>query len=186
MDLDRAPGVEGGSQFEAGLLFGLLVGEGHFGGDGRQAQITLRMHVRHEKLFRWLESSFPEGRLYGPYRHGGREYFQWMARGSFLREVLVPFLSGRRAFMDDYVAARFEAMCERYALRPEIGGPDEPPVLSSRSSIERVSLDPMTVRTSRAAEQTPALEQQVKPSHGLSSRSFPQRGGPRLVRRRGR
>jgi hypothetical protein len=106
----------GGSEFEGGLLFGLLVGEGHFGGDGRQAQVTLRMHVRHERLFRWLERTFPDGRLYGPYNHGGRQYFQWMARGPFLRERLVPFLAARRAYMDEHVAQRFEAMCARYGL----------------------------------------------------------------------
>ena len=106
----------GRSEFESGLLFGLLVGEGHFGGDGRQPHVTLRMHERHEKLFRWLESAFPEGRLYGPYHHGGRHYFQWMARGEFLREVLVPFLVARRAYMDDHVAARFDTMCARYDL----------------------------------------------------------------------
>src|SRR2546423_1884995 len=39
-----------------GYLIGVLAGEGHFGGDGRQPQVTLRMHVRHEKLFRWLEA----------------------------------------------------------------------------------------------------------------------------------
>lgn len=106
----------GRSEFEAGLLFGLLVGEGHFGGDGRQPQVTLRMHSRHERLFRWLEAAFPEGRLYGPYHHGGRDYFQWMARGEFLRQRLVPFLAARREWMDAYVAARFDAMCERYGL----------------------------------------------------------------------
>jgi len=109
--------LPGRSEFEAGLLFGLLVGEGHFGGDGRQPHVTLRMHVRHERLFRWLEAAFPGGRLYGPYRHGGRQYFQWMARGEFLRDVLVPFLAARREFMDAHVAGRFDDMCERYALR---------------------------------------------------------------------
>jgi hypothetical protein len=103
-------------EFDAGFLIGLLVGEGHFGGDGRQPQITLRMHERHEKLFRWLETSFPAGRLYGPYHHGGRDYFQWMARGPFLREFLVPLIAARRAWLDDHVAARFDAMCERYGL----------------------------------------------------------------------
>lgn len=106
----------GCSAFEAGLLFGLLVGEGHFGGDGRQPQVTLRMHQRHEGLFRWLERAFPESRLYGPYHHGGRHYFQWMARGEFLRSRLVPFLAARRRYMDAHVAARFEAMCEHYRL----------------------------------------------------------------------
>jgi hypothetical protein len=112
--------------FEEGLLFGLLVGEGHFGGDGRQPQVTLRMHVRHEGLFRWLERTFPEGRLYGPYRHGGREYYQWMARGSFLREGLVPFLAARRAYMDGYTAHRFDGMCARYGLEARAGSRDDP------------------------------------------------------------
>ena len=101
-----------------GYLLGLLAGEGHFGGDGRQAQITLRMHVRHEKLFRWLQAQFPEGRLYGPYHHGGRDYFQWMARGAFLRERLVPLVAAHRDLLDDYVAERFRQMCERYGLTP--------------------------------------------------------------------
>jgi hypothetical protein len=111
-------GLSGASEFEEGLLFGLLVGEGHFGGDGRQPQVTLRMHTRHERLFRWLEATFPEGRLYGPYRHGGREYFQWMVRGPFLREGLVPFLEARRDYMDDHVAQRYDRMCRRYRLEP--------------------------------------------------------------------
>lgn len=70
------------TQFEIGYLVGLLVGEGHFGGDGRSPQVTLRMHVRHEAIFRWIERTFPGGRLYGPYDHGGRHYLQWMARGN--------------------------------------------------------------------------------------------------------
>src|SRR4029079_14938199 len=76
-------GVAMPTQFDVGFLVGLLVGEGHFGGDGRQAQVTLRMHVRHEAIFRWLERTFPGGRLYGPYHHGGRDYLQWMAPGPY-------------------------------------------------------------------------------------------------------
>jgi hypothetical protein len=107
--------------FEEGFLLGLLVGEGHFGGDGRQPQVTLRMHVRHEALFRWIEARFPGGRLYGPYRHGGRHYYQWMARGSYLRERLVPLLHARRPFMDDYTASRFDEMCARYGITAGAG-----------------------------------------------------------------
>jgi len=86
------PETQGLTEVEIGIFVGLLIGEGHLGGDGRQPQITIRMHTDHETLFRWLERTFPGGRLYGPYEHGGRRYFQWMARGAYLREVLVPLL----------------------------------------------------------------------------------------------
>jgi hypothetical protein len=99
-----------------GFLIGLLAGEGHFGGDGRQPHVTLRMHIRHEATFRWLERSFPGGRLYGPYTHGGRSYFQWMARGAYLREHLAPLIHRHRHLLDDYVAARFDTMCRRYTI----------------------------------------------------------------------
>src|SRR5947208_16886705 len=80
------------TQFDIGFLVGLLVGEGHFGGDGRQAQVTLRMHVRHEAIFRWLERTFPGGRLYGPYNHRGRDYLQSMARRPSRRDESAPLL----------------------------------------------------------------------------------------------
>ena len=99
-----------------GFLLGLLAGEGHFGGDGRQPQITLRMHVRHEKLFRWLEKTLPDGKLYGPYDHGGRRYFQWMARGALLRDLLVPLVERNHDLLDDHVLERFRNMCERYHI----------------------------------------------------------------------
>jgi hypothetical protein len=103
---------------EIGILTGLLIGEGHFGGDGRQPHATLRMHVRHEPLFRWLERTFPGGRLYGPYSHGGREYFQWMARGAYLRDELLPRLEKLiDADLDAYTSARIEEMRARYAGR---------------------------------------------------------------------
>lgn len=107
-----------------GFLIGLLVGEAHFGGDGRQAQVTLRMHVRHEATFRWIQHTFPGGRLYGPYQHGGRSYFQWMARGAYLRDQVVPLIHRNRRLLDDHVAARFDAMCRRYAISPERSADD--------------------------------------------------------------
>jgi hypothetical protein len=77
---------------ETAFFAGLLVGEGHFGGDGRKPHITLRMHVRHKVLFDWITRAFPGGRLYGPYHHGGRSYYQWMARGAYLAQILLPIL----------------------------------------------------------------------------------------------
>ena len=103
-------------EFELGFLLGILAGEGHFGGDGRQPEVTLRMHTRHERLFRWLQRAFPGGRLYGPYHHGGRDYYQWMARGEYLRRTLVPLIAGRLDELDSYAAGRFATMCENYAI----------------------------------------------------------------------
>ena len=102
--------------FEQGLVSGLLIGEGSFGGDGKQPQITLRMHTRHEALFRWLMERFPRTRLYGPYHHGGRSYFQWMARGQALVEDVLPVLeAGITADVDGHAAARLAEMREHYA-----------------------------------------------------------------------
>jgi hypothetical protein len=105
------------SPFERGVVIGLLIGEGSFGGDGKQPQVTLRMHVRHEAVFQWLIERFPDTRLYGPYHHGGRSYFQWMARGRTLVSDVLPLLeqelgSGQ---LDGYATERFETMCQRYA-----------------------------------------------------------------------
>jgi hypothetical protein len=104
------------SDFDRGFLTGLLIGEGSFGGDGRQPQVTLRMHTRHERLFTWLSERFPRSRLYGPYHHGGRSYYQWMARGEALVQDLLPLLDPDDiAALDAHAAERIAAMCERYA-----------------------------------------------------------------------
>ena len=104
------------SAFEEGFLIGLLIGEGSFGGDGKQPQVALRMHTRHEALFRWLERKFPEARLYGPYHHGGRSYFQWMARGRVLVRDVLPLLEAHiHPEVDAHAASRLRAMTERYA-----------------------------------------------------------------------
>ncbi|MBV8195029.1 MAG: hypothetical protein JOY80_05820 [Candidatus Dormibacteraeota bacterium] len=100
----------------AGFLIGLLAGEGHFGGDGRQPQITLRMHERHAATFELILERFPGGALYGPYHHSGRSYYQWMARGVFLRSRLVPLIARHRFLLDGHVAARFDAMCADYGI----------------------------------------------------------------------
>ena len=112
--------------FEEGVLLGLLIGEGHFGGDGRQPQVTLRMHVRHQALFEWIERTFPGGRLYGPYNHDGRRYFQWMARGAYLRDELVPLLErGLSPDLDGHSWQRFLRMRTTYTR--QLGPAPVPP-----------------------------------------------------------
>src|SRR5258708_31990856 len=102
--------------FDRGLLVGILIGEGSFGGDGKQPQVTVRMHTRHEALFRWLTERIPGSKLYGPYTHGGRSYYQWMARGPVLVHELLPLLERElTAALDGHAAERLAAMLERYS-----------------------------------------------------------------------
>jgi hypothetical protein len=103
------------SPYEEGVIVGVLLGEGHFGGDGRRPQVTLRMHVRHERLMRWLQARIPRSRLYGPYDHGDRHYFQWMVRGRALTEDLYPVLERHiDPDLDAHAYQRLRSMRERY------------------------------------------------------------------------
>ena len=102
--------------FERGVLVGVLVGQGSFGGDGKQPHVLLRMHVRHEALLRRLADWLPRSRLYGPYHHGGRHYYQWVARGPALVEELAPLLDAALTReLDEHAWERYRAMRERYA-----------------------------------------------------------------------
>lgn len=75
------------------------------------------MHTDHEQLFLWIQATFPGGKLYGPYHHGGRSYYQWMARGPYLRNTLLPLLdSYLLPTIDGKAYERFRAMKERYQL----------------------------------------------------------------------
>lgn len=109
--------------FERGFLLGVLVGEGHFGGDGKQGHINIRMHIRHEPLLKWVRDRVPGSRLYGPYHHGGRSYFQLMTRGDALHNFLIPLLKSMSwETIDPYTYGRFLSMLERYAPYAISGG----------------------------------------------------------------
>ncbi len=102
-------------EFDLGFLMGVLIGEGSFGGDGRQPSITVRMHTRHETMFRRLLEIVPGSRLYGPYHHSGRSYFQWILRGPALRRIL-PILDRRLTpALDAHASERYVQMKQRYA-----------------------------------------------------------------------
>jgi hypothetical protein len=102
--------------FDGGFVLGVLVCAAHFGGDGKRPQITLRMHTRHEALFRRLEHAVPGGKLNGPYHHGGRSYYQWSVRGRAL-PPLVDWLQGHLTpEVDAHAHARFQRMCATYGL----------------------------------------------------------------------
>lgn len=108
------PGVS--DERDRGILAGLLMSAGSFGGDGKQPQVTLRMHTRHEDLLRWVTAQVPGSRLYGPYHHGGRSYFQWMARGDALVHELLPLLEETLVpELDPPAHERLREMTDRYA-----------------------------------------------------------------------
>ncbi|MGZ3416270.1 MAG: hypothetical protein ACXVEF_23155 [Polyangiales bacterium] len=107
------------TEFEQGYLLGILATGASFGGTGREPQILLRLHTRHVALVRWLERVLEGSRLYGPYFHGGRQYLQWSARGSFLRQQLVPLLARHSNWLDDHARERFFTMCRAYGMSPE-------------------------------------------------------------------
>lgn len=104
------------SDIERGLAAGVLLSDGSFGGDGRQPHIILRKHVRHEQLVRWLELRFPASRLYGPYHHGDRSYFQWVARGRALVQEVLPVIEPLiTPDLDAHAAGRLAEMRQNYA-----------------------------------------------------------------------
>ena len=74
------------------------------------------MHTRHEALFRRLVELVPGSRLYGPYHHSGRSYFQWLVRGPALRR-LIPFLDQYLTpDLDAHAYDRYARMLATYAV----------------------------------------------------------------------
>ena len=64
----------------------------------------------------------PALQLYGPYHHGGRNYFQWMTRGKTLREELLPILLRHFDSIDEHVRNRIQEMTTRYRLAEKVDG----------------------------------------------------------------
>jgi hypothetical protein len=98
------------TDFERGLLAGLLIGEGHFGVSKTRAQFVLGMDVRHEAILRLTQDLLPGTILYGPYHHRGRNFFRLMARGDALRALLDVFDSLEFERWCPHVGRRYAAM----------------------------------------------------------------------------
>lgn len=101
------------SDYERGVLVGLLIGESSFTGDGRAPLCAISMHVRHESLLCWLHDLIPGSRLYGPYHHSGRDFFRWQIRGAALKE-LMDLVQDDVTKLCPHVGARMAQMVERY------------------------------------------------------------------------
>jgi len=102
---------------EHGFLLGILVGEGSFGGDGKQPQVSVRMHERHEQMFKRLESLIEGSKLYGPYHHSNRAYYQWMVRGEPLKALIREGFFDPIEQWDAYAWERFQTMCVKYRIK---------------------------------------------------------------------
>jgi len=105
--------------FGKGLLLGILIGEGHFGGDRLQPHVTVKVGAARRRLLEWLLDQCPGARLYGPYKHDGREFWQLMVRGNALRYRLIPLLDSLPwAEIDPATHERYLSMKRRYGLMP--------------------------------------------------------------------
>jgi hypothetical protein len=114
------------TDFEAGLVIGLLIGEVHFGGDQRQPQVTLKLREKDMVILEWVQRLLPGGKLYGPYSYAYkadgkvRTTYQLMFRGRALRQQLIPFLDSYEwAFIAPRVYERYLGMKSRYGLTGE-------------------------------------------------------------------
>jgi len=102
--------------FSRGFVAGILIGEGSFTGDKRQASVQVRMHTRHRAVLERLAGLIPGSRLYGPYDHGGRDYMVWMLRGNALVAHLPLLDELIRADLCPHVHGRYVAMKRSHLL----------------------------------------------------------------------
>jgi hypothetical protein len=76
--------------FDEGYIAGLVVGEGCWTGDKHAPALAVKMHADDPQPIQHLERILG-GRIYGPYRHGGRHYHLYLLRGVALRRALPLF-----------------------------------------------------------------------------------------------
>ena len=111
------------SDFEAGLIIGVFIGEVHFGGDNRQPHVVLKLRDKDVGILQWVQARLPGGKLYGPYSYvyksdgRTRNFCQLMYRGRALRDQLIPFLEAYAwADIAPRVHERYLAMKAKYGL----------------------------------------------------------------------
>ncbi len=100
------------SEFERGVVVGLLIGEGPFGGDGKQPQMTLRMHVRHEAPLSLARGALPASPPLRPLRPRRPQLLPVDGARPALVEDVLPLLEPRRSRrLDAHAAAERCARC---------------------------------------------------------------------------
>jgi 16S rRNA (guanine527-N7)-methyltransferase len=117
------PGVGSLSDYERGLLAGLLIGEGHFGVDRGTPNVVLGMSARHETLLRHVQAPLPGARLWGPYDYRGRFFFRLVLRGRRLRQLLDVFDSPDLGQWCPHVGRRYAQMRNGFAGATQAAAP---------------------------------------------------------------
>ena len=102
------------NQTQKGFLLGFFAGQGSFGGDGRTPHLTLRMNPVHKSLLSKLTELIPGSQVYGPYKHGNRDYLQWMLRGDDLGKVVSDGLFEGLKEWDESSYQRYREMVDTY------------------------------------------------------------------------
>lgn len=103
------------TEFEIGFLFGLLVGEGSFTGDGKRPAVRVNMHARHEQLLRHMRELWG-GKVHGPYVHDGRHHVIWTVDGKALLRLLVLFDDHLHRVPDGKFHKRWRRLKDLYGL----------------------------------------------------------------------
>jgi hypothetical protein len=98
------------NDFEIGYIMGLVVGEGSFTGDRRQACLQVKMHERDPQPLRELQRLLG-GCVFGPYNHNDRQYYVYALRGRALARA-IPLLKDR--LPSSWKRQQFEAWLEKY------------------------------------------------------------------------
>lgn len=66
------------TEYQRGVVVGLLLGEGSFYSSGRSWKCAVKMHIRSHGLLETMRDWTGLGRIHGPYHHGGRSYSMWV------------------------------------------------------------------------------------------------------------
>jgi hypothetical protein len=102
------------NSFERGFLVGFFVGQGSFGGDGKQPHIILRMHVQHSGLLDRLVKLIPGSKINGPYANGSKSYLQWSVRGIPMQNLVQSGVLEDLKDWDEDAYVRYRNMVDRY------------------------------------------------------------------------
>lgn len=100
------------TEFDAGFICGLVIGEGSFTGDLKQPVLAIKLHEDDPAPLLFVQEKLG-GRIYGPYCHDGRRYYFWRLMGKSLQASLPLFAERLPASRKRH---QFTEWIEKYGL----------------------------------------------------------------------